>query len=391
MVGKTISHYKISDKLGEGGMGVVYKAEDTKLHRSVALKFLSPQSLGTEEEKARFVREARAAAALDHPSICTVHEIDEAEGKTFISMAFVDGQNLHEMVKSGPLDPDEARDIAIQVGEGLREAHEKGIIHRDIKSANIMVNKRGQVKIMDFGLAKLSGRTKLTQAMTVLGTVVYMSPEQALGDPVDHRTDIWSLGVVLYEMLTGKLPFLAGNDVAIVHKIIYEEPVSITNINPYVPPGLNAVVIRAMTKNKEDRYASIEEFLRDIRNFETLKPVPPTPAEAEPYPALKPPTPTPAGAEIYPRDKKAYERAEKRVRAKFRFYKHLALYAGVNFLLLIINLLTSARTPWFIWPLLAWGVPLFFHALKVFVFAKISSLKEQMLEEELRKESSKHK
>ena len=171
MIGETISHYKISDKLGEGGMGVVYKAEDTKLHRSVALKFLSPQSLGTEEDKARFVREARAAAALDHPSICTVHEIDEAEGKTFISMAYVDGQSLHEIIKSGPINPDEARNIVIQAGEGLQEAHEKGIIHRDIKSANIMVTGKGRVKLMDFGLAKLSGRTKLTQTMTSMGTV----------------------------------------------------------------------------------------------------------------------------------------------------------------------------------------------------------------------------
>ena len=375
MIGETISHYKISDKLGEGGMGVVYKAEDTKLHRSVALKFPSPQSLGTEEDRARFIREARAAAALDHPSICTIHEIDEADGKTFISMAYVDGQSLHEIIKSGPINPEEARNIIIQVGEGLQEAHEKGIIHRDIKSANIMVTGKGRVKVMDFGLAKLSGRTKLTQTMTVLGTVAYMSPEQARGETVDHRADIWSLGVVLYEMLTGTLPFRGENDVAIAHNIIYEEPVNVTSINPYVPPGLNAVVLRAMAKSKEDRYPSIADFLTDIRNYETLKP----------------PKPAPVEAEIYEGDKRVYKRAEKRVKAKLRFYKHLTVYAAVNFLLLIINLLTSPRTPWFIWPLLAWGIPLFLHGLKVFGTAKASSLKDRMLEEELRRDSNRGK
>ena len=217
MIGKTISHYKISDKLGEGGMGVVYKAEDTRLNRIVALKFLPDQALGGEEEKARFVREAQAAAALDHSNICTTYEIDESEGRAFIAMAFVDGQSLEEKVSSGPLGPKEAVDIAVQVAEGLQEAHENGIVHRDIKSANIMVGKKGQAKIMDFGLAKLIGYTKLTKTATIMGTVAYMSPEQALGEVVDHRTDIWSLGVVLYESLTGRLPFMAENDAALLH------------------------------------------------------------------------------------------------------------------------------------------------------------------------------
>ena len=375
MIGKTISHYKISDKLGEGGMGVVYKAEDTKLHRSVALKFLSPQCLGTEEDKARFVREARAAAALDHPSICTVHAINEAEGQTFISMAYIDGQSLEEIIKSGPINPDEARNIAIQIAEGLQEAHEKGIIHRDIKTANIMVNRKGQAKITDFGLAKLSGRTRLTQTATIMGTVSYMSPEQARGETVDHQTDIWSLGVVLYEMLTGRLPFLAKNEVAMVHKIIYEEPENVTGINPYVPPGLNAVVTKAMAKNKEDRYATISDFLTDIRNYQTVKPV------ESAYTEMK----------THPRDQMAYERAKKKVRAKFRFYKHLVLFGAINFLLLTINLLTSTRTLWFIYPFLALCVPLVLHAFIVFGFSKVSEVKERMLEEELKKESTRNR
>ena len=205
MIGETISHYLITAKLGEGGMGVVYKAEDAKLRRTVALKFLSRQTLGSEEEKTRFVHEAQAAAALDHPNICTIHEIDEAEGQIFIAMACVDGQSLKEKIETGPLKLDEALNIAIQVAEGLQAAHEKDIVHRDIKPANIMVTPKSQAKIMDFGLARLAGQSKLTKTGMVVGTAAYMSPEQAQGGAVGHRSDIFSLGVMLYEMITGQL------------------------------------------------------------------------------------------------------------------------------------------------------------------------------------------
>jgi serine/threonine protein kinase len=190
MIGKTISHYKIIEKLGEGGMGIVYKAEDTKLNRFIALKFLPLQFMSKEEEKTRFVHEAQATASLDHPNICTVHEIDEVDGNTFIAMAYIDGQSLKRKIDSGPLKIEESLKIAIQLAEGLQEAHERGIVHRDIKSSNIMLSSKGQTKITDFGLAKLSGRTKLTKTGTTLGTVAYMSPEQTKGAIVDHRADI---------------------------------------------------------------------------------------------------------------------------------------------------------------------------------------------------------
>ncbi|MEE9168113.1 MAG: serine/threonine-protein kinase, partial [bacterium] len=207
MIGKLISHYKILEELGRGGMGVVYKAEDTILKRMVALKFLPPHALGSDEEKARFVHEAQAAAALDHPNICTIYEIDEADGQTFIAMAYVPGQSLKEKIEAGPMELEESQNIAIQIADGLQAAHEKEIVHRDIKPANVMINEKGQAKIMDFGLAKLSGRTKLTITSTTLGTVAYMSPEQGRGQAVDHRSDIWSFGVILYEMFTGQMPF----------------------------------------------------------------------------------------------------------------------------------------------------------------------------------------
>lgn len=353
-------------------MGVVYKAEDTKLKRTVALKFLPKQTLGTAEDRARFLREAQAAASLDHASICTTYEINEAAGETFIAMAYLDGKTLEEKINSRPMDPKETVNIILQVAEGLREAHDKGIVHRDIKCANIMIGNRGQAKIMDFGLAKLAGATKLTKTATVMGTVAYMSPEQSLGQPLDHRTDIWSLGVVLHEMLTGKLPFMAENDAALLHKIIYDEPDSATGINPYVPPGLSIVAAKAMAKDREERYQSTAEFIRDIRSFETLQTVP------LPYSLKK----------ISDENPKAYKRAEKRVKAKLRFYRYLTVYVGVNSLLILINLLTSIRILWFIWPMMPLTIPLAILAFNAFVLPDRHLLRERLMETELKKETS---
>jgi serine/threonine protein kinase len=211
MIGQTILHYKILAKLGEGGMGVVYKAEDTKLKRLVALKFLPSSIMASEAEKTRFIHEAQAAAALNHPNICTIYEINEIDEQAFIAMEFVEGQSLKEKIEDGPLKLDEALNIAMQVAEGLQAAHEKGITHRDIKPANVMITTKGQAKIMDFGLAKLAGqKTRLTKTGMTVGTLAYMSPEQIQGLDADARSDIFSFGVTLYEMLTRQLPFAAS-------------------------------------------------------------------------------------------------------------------------------------------------------------------------------------
>jgi len=273
MIGRIISHYKILEKLGEGGVGVVYKGEDTKLKRTVALKFLPAELTRDPDAKKRFVHEAQAAGALDHPNICTIYEIDEAEGHTFISMACIEGQSLKDKIESGPvgangrspLPIDEALDIAIQVAEGLQAAHEKGIIHRDIKSANIMVTEKGQAKIMDFGLAKLAGQVRLTKTGTTVGTVAYMSPEQARGEEVDHRTDIWSYGVVLYEMVTGQLPFKGEYDQAVVYSILNEEPEPMTGLRTGVPMELERVVNKALVKSLDSRYQNAGDILVDLR------------------------------------------------------------------------------------------------------------------------------
>ena len=268
MVGKTISHYKILEKLGAGGMGVVYKAEDTKLKRIVALKFLPQQTLASAEEKRRFVHEAQAAAALNHANICTVYEIDESEGQTFIAMEYVEGQNLKQKVGSSPLKLEETLDIAMQVAQGLHEAHEKGIVHRDIKTANVMTTSKGQVKITDFGLAKLREQTKLTKTGTTMGTAAYMSPEQTQGEEVDQRTDIWSLGVLLYEMLTGKLPFAGDYEQAVMYSILHEEPEPITGLRTGVPMELERIVFKVLEKNPEERYQHADELLIDLQRVQ---------------------------------------------------------------------------------------------------------------------------
>ena len=266
--------YRIVEELGHGGMGVVYKAEDFKLKRFVALKFLPPHLMDSSDLKERFLVEAQAAAALNHPGICVIHEVGEDEGRPYIAMEFVDGETLKDKLRKGPLKADEALKIACQVAAGLGEAHLKGIIHRDIKSANIMVTAKGQAKVMDFGLAKLRGGSSLTKSQTTIGTVAFMSPEQARGGDLDARTDIWSLGVVLYEILAGKLPFRGDHDQAVIHQIVHAEPEPIKKARPDIPEGLEQIVGQALAKKPADRYATMEEFGTDLEAVaEGLKPV----------------------------------------------------------------------------------------------------------------------
>jgi serine/threonine protein kinase len=264
--GTVISHYKIMEKIGAGGMGVVYRAEDTRLKRLVALKFLPPGLTRDSEAKERFTREAQAASALDHNNICTIYEIDETDdGQMFIAMACYDGETLREKIKRNPLRVEEALDIAIQVAQGLVKAHEKGITHRDIKPANIMVTDESTVKIMDFGLAKLAGQSRLTEAGTTVGTVAYMSPEQVRGREIDHKADIWSLGVVLYEVLAGELPFRGEGDQATIYSILNEEPQPVASIKRDIPGELEDLVSRALTKDPGSRYENMGDFLVDLR------------------------------------------------------------------------------------------------------------------------------
>jgi serine/threonine protein kinase/dienelactone hydrolase len=259
--------YKVIEVAGKGGMGIVYKAEDTKLKRNVALKFLPPELTKNKEAKERFVLEAQAAAALSHPNICTIHEINEEEGKSFIVMEYVEGQSLKAKIDKGPLEIAEALDSAIHVAEGMEQAHKKGIVHRDIKSANIMVTDAGQAKIMDFGLAKVKGGTLLTREGTTLGTVAYMSPEQARGEDVDHRSDIWSLGIVMYEMLSGQLPFMGDREASILYSVVHEEAKPVTAWNPDIPPELQQIINRALKKKPEARYAFASEMLNDLKKY----------------------------------------------------------------------------------------------------------------------------
>ena len=264
-IGRTISRYNIIEKIGEGGMGVVYKAIETRLDRTVALKFLSAKALDSDDGRARFVREAKAAAALDHPNICTVYEIDEVEDETFLVMAFLEGQTVKANLRDRPLPLEEALDIAVQAAQGLDAAHEKGVVHRDIKCSNLMVGPRGQVKILDFGLAQLADGSKLTKTATILGTPAYMSPEQVERKPTDRRTDTWSLAVVIYEMVTGRLPFEGEREQAVLYAIVNEEPEPPTALRTRVPTELDRIVGKAMAKSRDERYQHVDELLVDLK------------------------------------------------------------------------------------------------------------------------------
>src|SRR5438128_172239 len=280
-VGTKLGRYEIRSKIGEGGMGEVYLARDTQLDRDIALKTLTPEVAGDQQRLHRFLQEARAASALSHPNVAHIYEIGEVNGAHFIAMEVVEGESLDRKIGGRPIAISELLEIAIQIADALDEAHSKGIIHRDIKSSNIMITSRGRVKVLDFGLAKLAAPTGIanrtsdsevaTQVKTspgvVMGTVNYMSPEQALGREVDHRSDIFSFGVVLYEMATGQLPFTGGTVTETIDRITHSQPQAIARLNYDVPPELEIIIKKALRKDREERYQTIHDVLIDLKDL----------------------------------------------------------------------------------------------------------------------------
>ena len=270
MIGDTLSHYTILEKIGEGGMGIVYKARDTRLDRIVAIKMVGNRTaLGAADDE-RFQREAKAAASLNHNNICTVYEIGNIDDQPFIAMEFVDGHTLTEMTAERPLRISTVLDYGLQLADGLSAAHEKGIVHRDIKGDNVIVNEVGVVKIMDFGLATIGVGPRLTQEGSTVGTIGHMSPEQARGDSVDHRSDIWSFGVVLYQLITGQLPFRGEYEQAVTYSVLNEDPEPLTAVRTGVPMSLERIVFKALAKEPDDRYQSLRDAIVDLRNVQKL-------------------------------------------------------------------------------------------------------------------------
>jgi serine/threonine protein kinase/Flp pilus assembly protein TadD len=281
MIGRTISHYRITSQLGEGGMGVVYEAEDTNLGRHVALKFLTPAMAGDASLLQRFQREARAASALNHPNICTIHGIEQYDSEHFIVMELLDGEPLGDRIRRGPLDIDSVLTLGVQLADALESAHSKGIVHRDLKPANIFVTSRGQAKILDFGVAKIDRRQgvdtssmvatlradQLTSAGSTIGTVAYMSPEQARGEITDARTDLFSLGTVLYQMVTGVLPFQGETSAVVFDSILNREPIPVNQVNPSLPPELSRIIGQALEKDRDLRYQSATDLKTALKRL----------------------------------------------------------------------------------------------------------------------------
>jgi len=269
LLGQQIAHFQIVEKLGGGGMGRVYKAVDLRLDRTVALKFLPAHLNPDHESKRRFEHEAKAASALDHPNICAIHEIGETgAGQLFIAMAYCEGETLKKKIARGPLPVSEALECVRQIADGLQRAHDGGIVHRDVKPANVMITDAGVVKIVDFGLAKMAG-TDVTREGTTIGTVAYMSPEQTRGDPVDARSDLWSLGAVLYEMLSGQRPFRSENDDSLIYAIRHDEPKSVRALRTEITSGLASVVSRCLEKDPGQRYQRASDLLVDVRTIQS--------------------------------------------------------------------------------------------------------------------------